>query len=76
MAELLKVARERLLCQEHDCETACPHCILNFDLRYQSRELDRHKGLEVLTEKYLKYPRSPAGSTYFRPFDTNRNHTA
>lgn len=53
MAELLKVARERLLCQEHDCETACPHCILNFDLRYQSRELDRHKGLEVLTEKYL-----------------------
>ncbi len=53
MAALLRDARRRLLCLEHDCETACPHCILSFDLRYQSKELDRHKGLEILTEQYL-----------------------
>ena len=67
MTSLLRDARERLLCREHDCETACPHCILNFDLRYQSKELDRHKGLEILTEKYLSMLELPAEACIFGP---------
>lgn len=53
ITELLLDAQERLLCRSHGCETACPHCILSFDLRYQSRDLDRHQGLEVLTPTWF-----------------------
>lgn len=53
IVQILKDARKRLLCQRNNCETACPSCILNFDLRFQSRELDRHRGLEILTPSWL-----------------------
>lgn len=53
MADLLRDAYERLLCKGHGCETACPHCILSFDLRYQSRELNRNNGLNVLTPAWF-----------------------
>lgn len=53
MVDILKDARNRLLCSDHNCKTACPHCILDFEQRYKSRELDRHKGLEILTETYM-----------------------
>ncbi|MBO4311857.1 MAG: DUF1998 domain-containing protein, partial [Desulfovibrionaceae bacterium] len=67
MMDILRDARERLLCKEYDCETACPHCILSFDLRYQSKELDRHKGLEVLTESWLSMLELPREARVFGP---------
>ena len=67
MAELLRDARERLLCKGNDCETACPRCILSFDLRYQSRDLDRHKGLEVLTPAWLSLLDLPEKARIFGP---------
>ena len=67
MVDLLRDAREHLLCREHNCETACPHCILSFDLRYQSKELYRHKGLEILTEKYLSLLDLPQEAYIFGP---------
>ena len=65
MAELLKDAYERLLCKGHDCETACPHCILSFDLRSKSQDLDRHKGLEVLTPQWLSQLSLPSQACIF-----------
>lgn len=70
MTDLLRDARERLLCREHECETACPHCILSFDLRYQSRDLDRHKGLEVLTPTWLTLLDLPPQARIFGPSTT------
>ena len=70
MADLLRDARERLLCRDHDCETACPHCILSFDLRYQSRDLDRHKGLEVLTHIWFTLLDLPPQARIFGPSTT------
>ena len=67
MTDLLRDTRERLLCREQDCETTCPHCILSFDLRYQSKELDRHKGLEILTENYLNMLELPEEACIFGP---------
>ena len=69
MADLLRDARERLLCKGNDCETPCPRCILSFDLRYRSRDLYRHKGLEVLTPAWLSLLDLPekAPSSALRP---------
>lgn len=44
MADLLRDARERLLCKGNDCETTCPRYILSFDLRYRSRDLYKAQG--------------------------------
>ena len=65
MVELMRDAHDRLLCKGHGCETACPHCILSFDLRYQSRELDRHKGLEVLTPAWFTLLDLPSQARIF-----------
>ncbi|WP_294446925.1 DEAD/DEAH box helicase [uncultured Mailhella sp.] len=70
MTALLHDARERLLCKGYDCETACPRCILSFDLRYQSRDLDRHKGLEVLTPAWLSLLALPDNARIFGPSTT------
>lgn len=70
MTALLHDAHERLLCKGYDCETACPHCILSFDLRYQSRDLDRHKGLEVLTPAWLSLLDLPEKARIFGPSTT------
>ena len=70
MTALLHDAHERLLCKGYDCETACPHCILSFDLRYQSRDLDRHKGLEVLTPAWRSLLDLPEKARIFGPSTT------
>ena len=67
MVDLLNDARQRLLCQYGDCSGACPLCILSFDMRYQSRELDRHKGLEILTEKWISMIQLPQKAQIFGP---------
>ncbi|MBR5881925.1 MAG: DEAD/DEAH box helicase [Mailhella sp.] len=54
LKELLEDAQRRLCCEKGQCPSICPHCILNFDLRHQSHDLDRHKGLEVLTPRWMK----------------------
>ena len=54
LKDLLAEARRRLLCEKGQCQTACPLCILNFDLRYQSRDLDRNRGLDVLTQQWME----------------------
>ncbi len=52
LVDIFRKARQRLLCPA-GCESACPRCILDFDQRFAAEDLDRHAGLEILTETWL-----------------------
>jgi hypothetical protein len=49
---LLHRSREKLLCPEK-CDSACPHCVLAFDQRFDGGAIDRHAALDFLTEEWL-----------------------
>lgn len=49
---LLRVAKSKLVC-EANCDGACQMCLLTFDTRYRSDELDRQKALAFLTPEWL-----------------------
>ncbi len=51
--EILSKAKEILSCAA-DCEGACQHCLLHFDTRFQTDNLDRHAALAFLTESWLQ----------------------
>ncbi|MEW8646719.1 MAG: DEAD/DEAH box helicase [Candidatus Thiodiazotropha endolucinida] len=61
---LLKEARKRLECPSN-CDSACPHCILDFDQRFEAEHLDRYKALEFLTESWLLALRLPDELAFF-----------
>jgi DEAD/DEAH box helicase domain-containing protein len=73
---LLTRAREILIC-DHDCDSACQNCLLNFDTRFRVDSLDRQAGLQFLTQEWvdsLALPDSEClfGSTSqaeYQPFD-------
>ena len=49
---VLKNVRERLLCKNGQCDTICPKCLLNYSSR-ENTTLNRHNGLEILTENWI-----------------------
>lgn len=51
---LLRRAREVLLCSLNTCDGACHGCLLAFDTQFHSAFLNRHRGLEFLSEAYLE----------------------
>jgi len=59
-------ARERLDCPV-GCDSACPHCVLDFDQRFAADDLDRHAALAVLTEGWLARLHLPSHLAYFGP---------
>lgn len=52
LSTLLRIARAKLEC-EAGCDGACQLCLLTFDTRYRSDELDRLKALSFLTDEWL-----------------------
>lgn len=50
---LFHVGRKRLLCPK-ECDSACPHCILDFDQRFAADNLDRHLALGFLDEEWIR----------------------
>lgn len=62
---VLQDAYRRLLCIDAQCASACMQCILSYDQRLTPHELDRHKGLEVMTELWLAALELPVSC---RPF--------
>lgn len=66
LGALFHRARKHLDCPVH-CDSACPHCILDFDQRFDADDLDRHAALEVLTEDWLNNLRLPDEYAYFGP---------
>jgi hypothetical protein len=53
IASIFHMARKRLECAKH-CDSACPHCVLDFDQRFAADNLDRKMALGFLTEEWLR----------------------
>lgn len=64
IAELLNSAHAALNCPK-DCDSACPHCVLDFDQRFQTDRLDRHAALKWLSRDWLNALRLPEPLQYF-----------
>ena len=64
LSELFRKARKKLRCP-NDCDSVCPHCVLDFDQRFAAEEMNRHRGLEILTEQWVNGFQVPDRYTYF-----------
>lgn len=64
LAELFGRAAERLECPKR-CDSACPHCVLDYDQRFVANSLDRHQAAAFLTGEWLKSLRLPEHLAYF-----------
>ncbi|MBG3876428.1 DEAD/DEAH box helicase [Desulfovibrio oxamicus] len=62
--DIFFIAKSHLLCKAN-CDSACPHCVLDFDQRFMADHLDRHAALRVLSEKWLHTLSLPAELAYF-----------
>lgn len=63
---LFRLARKRLECPV-GCDSACPHCVLDFDQRFAADDLDRHAALGFLTVSWLDQLQLPREQAYFGP---------
>ena len=54
----------RLNCSK-SCDSCCSHCILDFDQRFESAQLNRHLALEVITPTWLDLLKLPEEMTYW-----------
>ncbi|MGI8494439.1 MAG: DEAD/DEAH box helicase [Pyrinomonadaceae bacterium] len=64
LAELFDRAAQRLMCPIN-CDSACPHCVLDYDQRFAADSLDRHQALGILTQDWLKSFRLPENLAFF-----------
>ena len=64
LSELFSKARKKLLCP-NDCDSVCPHCVLDFDQRFAAEGMNRHRVLEILTEQWMNGFRVPDRYAYF-----------
>ncbi|MBL8377529.1 MAG: DEAD/DEAH box helicase [Burkholderiales bacterium] len=64
IVELLKGARQSLLCPQ-ECDSACQHCLLTFDVRFKIDSLDRQRALDFLTAEWTNALRLPAAEAHF-----------
>ena len=70
IGDLFKHVWERLEKCPADCDSACPHCVLDFDQRFDAEHLDRKRALEFLTKDWLDAYRLPDEQRFFG--DTSR----
>ena len=64
IGELFHQARENLLCKQN-CDSVCPHCVLDFDQRFAAEHLDRRRALSMLSEEWINGLDVPLRFTYF-----------
>lgn len=64
ISAMFRDAGRRLDCPK-GCDSSCPHCVLDFDQRFESSSLDRHMALAVLSEQWLDMLRLPEDLRYF-----------
>ncbi|WP_419620680.1 DEAD/DEAH box helicase [Thiolapillus sp.] len=62
--QLFRRAREHLLCPAN-CDSVCPHCVLDFDQRFAAENMDRHSALKVLTQQWVDGFRLPDEYAFF-----------
>lgn len=61
---LFRSARNRLLCPAN-CDSVCPHCVLDYDQRFAAEHMDRHQALHLLSEQWLNALALPDDYAYF-----------
>ena len=64
LEKIFAMAQKRLNC-DAKCDSACPHCVLDFDQRFAADNLNRHAALQVLTENWLNTLALPEHLAYF-----------
>ncbi|RDE49212.1 MAG: DUF1998 domain-containing protein [Candidatus Accumulibacter meliphilus] len=64
LGTLFHHARRRLECPAN-CDSACPHCVLDFDQRFAADSLNRGAALEFLSDAWLNSLRLPDEYAYF-----------
>lgn len=52
MGLVFQKAHNQLSCKKN-CNANCPSCVLDYDQRFKSEQLDRHKALEFLSKDWL-----------------------
>ena len=64
IGDLFRKVRDRLICPA-ECDSACPHCVLDFDQRFDAENLDRKQALNFLSEDWLNTHRLPDQYAFF-----------
>ena len=54
LPELVEIARKSLLQCPGGCQSACQHCLLDYDTRFRLAELDRFAATRFLTEEWTQ----------------------
>lgn len=63
ITEMFREAVSRLNCPK-GCDSSCPHCVLDFDQRFEAGSLDRLAALDMLTSEWLSSLRIPDDLRY------------
>lgn len=61
---MFRDAVRRLDCPK-GCDSSCPHCVLDFDQRFESSSLNRHMALAVVSAHWLDMLKLPDELCYF-----------
>ena len=61
---MFRDAVRRLDCPK-GCDSSCPHCVLDFDQRFESSSLNRHAALAVMSSQWLDMLKLPDELCYF-----------
>ena len=64
ISDLFQGAFNKLNCPRN-CDSACPHCVLDFDQRFAIDSLDRHVALQWLNTEWLHNFQLPEEYAYF-----------
>ena len=64
IVDMFREAARRLDCPK-GCDSSCPHCVLDFDQRFEGGVLDRLAALEIITPAWLDTLRIPDHLRYF-----------
>jgi DEAD/DEAH box helicase domain-containing protein len=62
--DMFREAAKRLDCPKA-CDSSCPHCILDFDQRFEAGVLDRFAALAVISTEWLGMLKIPESLRYF-----------
>lgn len=63
ISEMFREAVARLHCPK-GCDSSCPHCVLDFDQRFEAGSLDRLAALDILTPEWISSLRIPDNLRY------------
>ncbi|HEX9960394.1 MAG TPA: helicase-related protein, partial [Pyrinomonadaceae bacterium] len=74
LSELFHRASNRLSCPSN-CDSVCPHCVLDYDQRFAADGLDRHAAANFLTEEWLHGFRLPDNLAFFGEDSTLEHNT-